>query len=161
MQTIYLPHLLRQPRSTQQFEVDGMLPSLETLTPVRGTITVRHGGTFLEVTAIADTIVNLTCDRCAQSYNQRLHVDTQEILWLQETSEVPMKTELELNAQNLSESLDPHGHFDPEEWLYEQLCLILPLQNLCGKDCQPPALPAPEQLSEIDDRWAALKQLIP
>ncbi|MBE9176295.1 DUF177 domain-containing protein [Synechocystis salina LEGE 06155] len=160
IQPIYLPHLLKQPRSVQVLSVDQAIADLTTLTPVRGTVTVRHGGTFLEVTAEAETIVTLHCDRCAQSYNQRLALDTKEILWLDNQGEnASLGSERELSWDDLSEVLAPDGHFDVETWLYEQFNLALPLKNLCGKDCQAPPVPDDSTDNGFDHRWAALADL--
>ena len=54
-------------------------------------MSIRHGGTFLEILAQAETIVTLTCDRCLQNYNYRLSIDTSEIIWLEEPKQ-PQKT---------------------------------------------------------------------
>ena len=43
--------------------------------------------------------------------------------------------EQEVLSEELTESLHPEGHFDPEKWLYEQLCLALPHRKLCRQDC--------------------------
>ncbi|MEB3160544.1 MAG: DUF177 domain-containing protein [Synechocystis sp.] len=159
MQPIYIPHLLKFPQATQSIHFDEMVAEMETLTPVRGHITVRHGGTFLEVAAQAETIVTLTCDRCIQCYNQRLELNTKELIWLdRQTEEVPA-SERELSWDDLSEALAPDSHFDVNSWLYEQLSLALPLQNLCGNNCQPPPLPASDSETAIDHRWAALADL--
>ncbi|MFN9953953.1 MAG: DUF177 domain-containing protein, partial [bacterium] len=58
----------------------------------------------------------------------------------------------------LSETLDPNGDFDPQMWLYEQLCLTLPPRQLCGANCQPPDFFLPENTA-IDGRWASLESL--
>jgi len=159
IQPIYIPHLLRHPQSTQVFAVDQAIANLVTLTPVRGTVTVRHGGTFLEVNAQVETIVTLHCDRCAQSYNQRLEVNTKELLWLDRESEASTAQERELSWDDLSEAIAPDSHFDVETWLYEQLNLALPLKNLCGKDCSAPIIPEDETAGALDPRWAALAAL--
>ncbi|MFM1842446.1 MAG: hypothetical protein RLZZ490_1182 [Cyanobacteriota bacterium] len=160
MQPIYIPHLLKFPHSSQSLHFDDMIAEMDTLTPVRGQITVRHGGTFLEVIAQAETIVTLMCDRCTQCYNQRLELNTKELIWLdnRQTDEVSA-SERELSWDDLSETLAPDGHFDVDNWLYEQLSLALPLQNLCGNNCQPPPLPVSDLNGEIDHRWAALADL--
>ncbi len=160
MQSIYLPHLLKMPQSSQTLYLDGMVTGLETLTPVRGEIRVRHGGTFLEVTATAETIVTLLCDRCAQTYNHRLAVDASELIWLNKQEENPKyPSERELTWEDLSEMLPPDGHFDSEGWLYEQLMLAHPLRRLCGKNCQPPAVEEAEAQALRDQRWSALEIL--
>ncbi|EDX84163.1 conserved hypothetical protein [Synechococcus sp. PCC 7335] len=134
------------------------LPDLETLTPVKGELSVQHRGTFLEVRARANTIMTLECDRCLQSYNARLQVDTSEILWLEEPTAAESGQETEVELEDLVESLPPQGYFKPDEWLYEQMCLAIPQKQICTEECEgieitsnPPAI--------VDDRWAALSIL--
>ncbi len=161
MQAIYIPHLLQTPNRTQTIVLDDFLPELETLTPLRGKIMIRHGGTFLEVTVQGETIITLTCDRCLQQYNRRLQLDTSEIIWLDKDVDLPhhYPQEREIAWEDLSESLSPEGHFEPQSWLYEQLSLSLPLRQLCGKDCQAPATQTKENQPIIDSRWASLEAL--
>lgn len=161
IQSIYLPHLLNFPDRTQKLIIDENLSELETLTPVRGEMTIRHGGTFLEVTVKAETIITFSCDRCTQNYNQRLKVDQSEIIWLDKETDTPQKLpqEREIVLEDLSETLSPDGHFEVEKWLYEQVSLAFPLRRLCGNDCQPPLNPIPEIANNSDGRWSALEIL--
>lgn len=76
MEAIYIPQLLKAREQTQTIEVDEFLPDLETLTPVRGRISVQHRGNYLEVSAQAETIITLNCHRCLQQYNHRLKLNT-------------------------------------------------------------------------------------
>lgn len=46
METIFIPHLLKSPDRQRVIIIDNFIPGLETLTPVRGTLLVRHGGNF-------------------------------------------------------------------------------------------------------------------
>lgn len=159
MQPIYIPHLLKQPNASQSIRFEEMIEEMATLTPVRGEICLRHGGTFLEVSAQADTIVTLTCDRCIQCYNQRIEINTKELIWLDAPATENFPVERELSWDDLSEAIPPDGHFDVNQWLYEQLSLALPLKNLCGNNCQAPETPDPEIPAAIDHRWAALADL--
>jgi len=158
MYPIHIPHLLRQPQATQIIHLDGAIPDLDALTPVKGQVKIRHGGTFLEVGVSAETIVNLTCDRCIQSYNYRLTLETSELIWLEAPTPETLPPERELAWEDLSEQLPPDGDFDVDAWLYEQFTLALPLQRLCGKDCQPPAVSQAE-VAPTDRRWSALEIL--
>jgi uncharacterized protein len=166
METLFIPHLLRCQDHTLKIPVDQFVLDLETLTPVRGQVVVRHQGNFLNVSATADTIINLTCHRCLQQYNQRLRLDTHEIIWLDETANHDYDGPIErrVDFEDLVESLTPNGHFSPEEWLYEQLCLALPLRQLCSPDCagvvqnDAPA-PATTPTSSLDSRWGSLESL--
>lgn len=161
MQAIYIPHLLQAPNRTQTLVLDDFIPELDTLTPFRGKMMIRHGGTFLEVSVTGETIITLTCDRCLQQYNRRLSLDTSEIIWLNKDAELAENypQEREVAWEDLSESLSPHGHFDPQSWLYEQLSLAIPLRQLCGKDCQPPTPKTDDDKPTIDSRWSGLEAL--
>lgn len=168
MQPIYIPHLLNAVGRTKTLTYETFFEDLETLTPVLAHLSVRHGTTFLEVKGSASTIVTLTCDRCLQQYNHRLIVDAQEIIWLTKRlsvsgAEEPL--EQEVNLEDLVESLPPDGYFDPETWMYEQICLELPQRRICDSECQgiiPPQRPSPDSDSSadaVDHRWSALAVL--
>ncbi|PSR19875.1 metal-binding protein [filamentous cyanobacterium CCP3] len=154
--------MLQRPEKTLTVELDTHLADLETLTPVRGELTVTHQGTYLEVKAKADTIVTLTCDRCLQAYNHRVAVVAQELIWLEdEPDPATLPLEREVSVDDLFETLPPSGHFYPETWIYEQICLALPQPQICDEDC--PGIATRHQgtatAEPVDHRWAALAQL--
>ncbi|HEY9615228.1 MAG TPA: YceD family protein [Microcoleaceae cyanobacterium] len=162
MEPIYIPRLTRAPNRTERIEFSELIAELETLTPVQGWIQVVHQGNYLEVSAKAEAIVTLSCHRCLQQYNYRLSITPTELIWLSET---PDNTDLallerDISSEDLIETLPPQGYFEPETWLYEQLCLELPQRQLCDQNCQgievqeaTPSQPA------IDRRWASLESL--
>ncbi|AFY33752.1 DUF177 domain-containing protein [Calothrix sp. PCC 7507] len=162
MDAIYIPQLAKAPERTEEIQVKDFLPSLETLTPVRGIIRVQHQGTYLEVSGQAEAIITCTCNRCLQQYNQRLAVDTKEIIWLDETAnqsqDLPL--EREVAVEDLLENLPPDGYFYPTEWLYEQMCLAMPQRQLCKLNC-PGILSSDADSSTmvVDNRWASLEAL--
>ncbi|GAB1538930.1 DUF177 domain-containing protein [Scytonema sp. NUACC21] len=162
MDAIYIPQLTKAPERTEEIQVQEFLPGLETLTPVRGRIRVQHHGNYLEVSGQAETIITCTCNRCLQNYNQRLAVDTKEIIWLDETAERTddLPLEREVAFDDLVESLSPQGYFYPNEWLYEQMCLELPQRQLCDRNC-PGIVPVSVSNSDnpVDKRWASLEAL--
>jgi uncharacterized protein len=161
MDAIYIPHLLKAPERKRIIPLDDFISSLETLTPIRGQLAIRHGGNFLDVFVQAETIVTLTCDRCLQQYNHRIALQTSEIIWLDEDADrdknIPL--EREVAVEDLSETLPVDGYFAPETWLYEQLSLTIPLQKLCGKDCQQPLVATADGEPTTDSRWASLEAL--
>jgi uncharacterized protein len=167
MEPLYIPQLANRKDRTLEIIVDRSIPEFETLTPIRGKITVKHGGTYLEVSAQAETIITLKCDRCLQQYNHRLVLDTNEIIWLEAESEEPARHGVEVKSEleDLVESLPPDGHFPPDVWLYEQLCLAVPLRQLCNLDCAGispggTAIPEPvKQVETLDSRWGILETL--
>ena len=109
MEAIYIPHLLKAPKRQIEIIVNDTIADLDTLVPVKGTISIRHGGNFLEVISQAETITTLVCDRCLQHYNHRLEIDTSELIWLeselQNIEDLP--TEREVSVEDLSETLPP------------------------------------------------------
>lgn len=162
MEPIYIPQLTKAPEKKEVIQIEEFLPTLETLTPVRGHLTVKHCGNFLEVSVQAETIVTLTCHRCLQQYNHRLSIDTSEMIWLNESANQPEKGPLEKETplEDLLETLPPQGYFEPELWLYEQLCLSLPPRQLCDRKC--PGIPPTSNSSweaSSDGRWDALEML--
>ena len=161
MEAIYIPHLLRAPKRQAEIIVQDTIANLNTLTPVKGNIAVRHGGNFLEVISQAEAIVTLTCDRCLQQYNHRLEIDTSELIWLESELEnaADIPSEREVSLEDLSETLPPNGHFDPEAWLFEQLSLALPLRQICGENCPGSAPTNYKEENSIDNRWSSLAAL--
>jgi uncharacterized protein len=159
IEAIYIPRLLQAPGKSEQIKLQDFIPGLETLTPVRGTMVVTHCETYLQVSANAETIKTLICDRSLQQYNQRLVVNTSELIWLKihPEEQEPIHKEMEVSVEELTESLPAQGYFNPESWLYEQFCLQMPIRQLSSDAAAgeydyndtPP----------LDQRWAALAAL--
>lgn len=161
MRAIYIPELRQALDHTRVLDVKDYLPDLESLTPVQGTLRVSHCGNYLEVEAQVETIVTLTCNRCLQQYNHRLKADTKEMIWLQdEQPEVEQPgVEIEVALEDLVETLPPKGYFQPMDWLYQQLCLALPAQQLCDRNCPGIDTSKIDAQSMTDGRWSALEIL--
>jgi uncharacterized protein len=162
MEPIYIPNIAKAAEGTQSIPIDQCLSQLDTLTPVRGQIIVRHKGNFLEVSAKAETIITLACDRCLQQYNHKLAIKTSEIIWLDPAVNAPDTGPLERETpmEDLVEKLDPQGYFEPDTWVYEQLCLAIPHRKLCDSQCPGVELGAKAKLeTPIDRRWQALEAL--
>lgn len=158
MEAIHIPQLLKAPEKTEEIEFEQSFPNLETLMPVRGILRVAHKGTYLEVMVQGETIVTLSCDRCLQQYNHRLLIDTKELIWLEETCLSSLPLEREVALEELTETLNPQGDFDVYEWLYEQLCLALPLKQVCSSECQATPVNSAQDFP-IDNRWSSLEIL--
>lgn len=162
MHAIYIPHLLNAVDRTRSLAFETTFDQLQTLTPVRAQVSVRHGTTFLDVQGTAQTIVTLTCDRCLQQYNHRIAINTKEIIWLEDIDSTPATVlEQEVSLDELVESLSPYGYFDPETWIYEQVCLELPQRQICNANCSvinAQAEPV-ERAVRVDKRWSALEAL--
>jgi uncharacterized protein len=53
MEKLYIPQIAKAVNATEEFEFKEFIEGLETLTPVQGVISVRHVGSFIEVSAKA------------------------------------------------------------------------------------------------------------
>ena len=163
MEKLYIPQIARAVDATETFDFKEFIEGLETLTPVQGVISVRHVGSFLEVSSKASTIMTLTCDRTLVQFNYRLAINNSERICLAEPlpeSEYPREREIE--ADDLVESISPSGYFDPAAWLYEQLILAIPYPKIAP---DAPALEITDTNSldgstaTIDKRWEILNSL--
>ena len=67
--------------------------------------------------------------------------------------------EVEVPLEDLVESVSPSGSFDPQQWLYEQVCLSIPQRQLCDKDCSGLDPDIIADSNPVDSRWAALASL--
>jgi uncharacterized protein len=160
MKPIFIPGLLKAPQKKREIPIEEFIANLDTLTPVRGILEVKHCGTYLDVSAKAEAIVTLTCDRCLKQYNQKLSLDTSELIWLEEEVDpATLPKEREVEVEDLSESLSPSGYFDPESWLYEHLSLTMPMRQICGVECQGVETKIQTSDKTFDRRWANLEAL--
>jgi uncharacterized protein len=159
MEAIYIPQLAKAPEQTEYIQVREYFSALETLTPVQGSLRVIYRGNYLEVSAHAETIVTLSCDRCLQQYNHRLSIDPVELIWLEEPDEDEdeLLVEREVPLEDLVETLSPQGYFKPDEWLYEQLCLEIPQRQICSTDCVGIQVDPQNAEPRTDRRWASLE----
>lgn len=161
MEKLYIPQIAKAIEATETFEFKEFIDGLETLTPVSGVISIRHVGSFLEVTAKASAIITLTCDRTLVQFNYRLAIDNTEMICLADPlPEDGYPKEREIESDDLLESLSPNGYFDPAAWLYEQLILAIPYPKIAP---DAPALEVTDAATSsettIDKRWAALNSL--
>jgi uncharacterized protein len=164
IEPIHLPQLMRAPDQTEVVSMQDWFVDLPSLTTVKGQVKVVHNNNFLQVDGNAETIVTLTCDRCLQQYNYRLAAEASELIWLEEITEgdaLKGAVTEELEEADLVETLQPEGYFQPDDWLYQQLCLALPQRQLCDVECPGIVFESKAPVSEpvIDYRWAGLADL--
>ncbi|MCL6435150.1 MAG: YceD family protein [Leptolyngbyaceae cyanobacterium HOT.MB2.61] len=161
MEPIHIPRLTRAPHQTEFIEFDEPVPGLESLTPVKGQIQVSHKGNYLEISAKAETIITLSCDRCLKQYNYRLAIAPTELIWLDESAKQDDLDLLDrdISPEDLVETLPPRGYFDPMTWLYEQLSLEIPQQQICEQNCTGIQLSSNSDKPVVDRRWASLEAL--
>lgn len=162
MEKLFIPQIAKAEQATITIEFNQFIAGLETSTPIQGYLRVRHGGNFLEVTAQAHGIITLECDRTLVQFNHRLAIDTQELILLREDAPpAQFGREIELGFEDLNETLSPLGYFEPEIWLYEQLCLSIPFPKIAPDTTAVHYIDPTSPVVEVDRRWAALAALYP
>ena len=157
---------LRVLGAPRHWSVEGHLDQLPSLTPVRGELRAEHRGNVLMVEGELSTIVTLCCDRCLAQYNKELTCTCTELIWLGQappTEDDLQNSEDIAEMEGLVEYLDPREDFDPQQWVFEQINLQLPVVNHCGEHCPGPRIRSETAVREssepIDPRWAALRGL--
>lgn len=159
MEAIHIPRLTKAPERTITLEFKEFIKDLETLTPVQGWIKITHHGNYLDVSAHADTIITLSCHRCLHQFNYRLSINPSEMIWLnEEVQPEEVLLDRDLSMDDLMETLPPNGYFEPEAWLYEQLCLEIPQRQLCDQSCEGIEVDR-DSTAVTDARWAGLNAL--
>lgn len=158
LQPIAIQELLGKDQP-QRWDFDQPIARLDSVVPVQGWIELSVEGPLLRVQSEAATRIALCCDRCLRSYEHTLRVRVSETIGLG-TSADDLCEALDYDAEGISEQLDPQGQFDPQQWIYEQLSLQLPLVNRCGSECPGPISWGSDE-PPIDPRWAALRALKP
>ena len=150
----------------KKWVVQDYLENLSTLTPIKGVLTVEHQEKSLLIKANLQTIVSLQCDRCLKGFNQTILFNGEELIWIGNENDL----DSDIYLDELVEYIDPRGKFEPEQWIFEQLNLQMPILNICSEKCPGPnisnnieasfrqgACNVPENL---DPRWSPLKKLL-
>lgn len=130
---------------------------LDTTAPVRETLKVRHGRTVPIAEGVMGTWIHLQCDRCLRSSTHHLHRTSQEVLWLLQPSPAHHHNPSPQGGSSL-EVTDAHGPFDPEQWLYGQLCLALPRRTICS-EADPAIHRTSTDVTSQAPRWQVLTTL--
>ncbi|CAN5376170.1 DUF177 domain-containing protein [soil metagenome] len=108
----------------------------------------------------------LDCTRCLEPVAKHLDFQFRDIFV--DSAMEDTRTEAEIAAEQLDESLVENGRIDMAEVVREQILLALPEQIFCREDCRGLCPKCGENLNlidckcaddDIDPRWAALKSL--
>ncbi len=134
---------------------------------------IKRHGERVELRGHLSARTEVDCDRCLKTIN--LPVETNfEAVYLPaasigSNSDDDAVEEAELQIEDLNVSTFDGETIDVDELVREQILLALPVRALCAEDCQGlcPACGADKNIdtscncaqTEIDPRWAALKDL--
>ena len=112
------------------------------------------------------TETEVECTRCLEPVTKSLEIEFDDIFV--DPADEPVADEMAVAGADLDESIAIDGKIDVAEVIREQIILALPEQTFCRADCKGLCPKCGENLnlidcncteSEIDPRWAALKNL--
>ncbi len=126
--------------------------------PVRVEGQVRNRAGALELQAQLDTVLSLTCDRCAKPFEREKTVEYETLLAFELANEESGDIVL----------LNEGGELELDELMREVFLLEMDTKNLCSEDCKGLCPGCGVDLNvekcrckkEIDPRWAKLTQLL-
>ena len=159
-----LKPLAQQPGEVLPFELcvdlsdtewNGARPFVQ---PVHVEGQVRNRAGALELKARLDTVLSLTCDRCAKPFEREKTVEYETLLAF----------ELANGESGDIVLLDKSGELDLDGLMTEVFLLEMDTKNLCSEDCRGLCPGCGVDLNveacrckkEIDPRWAKLSQLL-
>ena len=159
-----LKRFAQQPGGVLPFELQLDLSDVEWngarpfVQPVHVEGRVRDRAGAMELTAQLDTILSLTCDRCAKPFRREMTVEYETLLAF----------ELANGESDDIVLLDEDGELDLDELMREVTLLEMDTKNLCSEECKGlcPGCGADLNVEscrckkEIDPRWAKLAQLL-
>lgn len=112
---------------------------------------------LVDATVSAD--VELECDRCLRLYDQR--VKTRFSAQYEPTIDVHTGHAVrEIDDEAERFAITEHHEVDLAEPLRQELIVALPMVAVCGPDCPGPQVSSTGDGDEVDDRLAALQQLL-
>ena len=159
-----LKPLAQQPGAVLPFELQVDLSGVEWsggqpfTRPVQVRGAVRNRAGAMELNARLDTVLSLTCDRCAKPFEREKTVEYETLLAL----------ELANGESDDIVLLDKDGELEMDELMREVFLLEMDTKNLCSEDCRGLCPGCGVDLNvepcrckkEIDPRLAKLAQLL-
>ena len=126
--------------------------------PVRVEGQVRNRAGAMELNARLDTVLSLTCDRCAKPFQREKTVEYKTLLAF----------ELANGESDDIVVLNQDGELELDELMREVFLLEMDTKNLCSEDCKGLCPGCGVDLNvepcrckkEMDPRWAKLAQLL-
>ena len=159
-----LKPLAQQPGAVLPFELQLDLSGMEWngakpfTRPIQVRGAVRNRAGAMELNARLDTVLSLTCDRCAKPFEREKTVEYETLLAF----------ELANGESDDIVLLDKDGELELDELTREVFLLEMDTKNLCSEDCKGLCSGCGVDLNvekcrckkEIDPRWAKLAQLV-
>ena len=138
-----------------RFEIDDELVARQ----IEGEVRLTRLQDEILVNAKLNADVELECDRCLRMYDQR--INTRFAAQYEPTIDVHTGHAVhEIDDEAERFAITEHHEVDIAEPLRQELIVSLPMVAVCGPDCPGPELTATGSDEPVDDRLAALEQLL-
>jgi uncharacterized protein len=125
---------------------------------VEGQVKVVRLADELLVNVTACGTVALECDRCLREYDQPFA--TRFTAEFRPTVDVRIGIDIAAAENDERFTIDDSHQLDVAEPLRQEILVALPMRKLCGDDCPGPDLPLGDEEGRVDERFAALAQLL-
>lgn len=125
---------------------------------VEGKVKVIRLAEELLVNVTARGMVELECDRCLREYDQPFR--TRFTAEFRPTVDVRTGIDIATAENDERFTIDDSHQLDIAEPLRQEILVALPMRTMCGDDCPGPDLPLGDDESKVDERFAALAQLL-
>lgn len=171
MSVIEVDELAKQPQKfdlqfgENEIELDDEL--LQLASDVRIAGEARRQGAEIKVVGNIAAQVEAACDRCAQAVTLNVHQDFDAAFLAVDTNAQPESKDL--SAADLNADIYAGETLSLKEIAREQLLLAVDVRVLCKEDCKGLCVKCSANLnetpclceqSEVDPRWAGLKQIM-
>ncbi|MGH2532940.1 MAG: YceD family protein [Thermomicrobiales bacterium] len=125
---------------------------------IEGEVKVVRLAEELLANVAAHGAVELECDRCLREYHQPF--TTRFAAEFRPT--VDVRTGIDIAAADGDErfTIDDSHQLDVAEPLRQEILVALPMRAICGDDCPGPDVPLGDDEGKVDERFAALAQLL-
>ena len=138
-----------------RFELDDELVARR----IEGEVRLTRLQEEILVDAKLNADVELECDRCLRQYDHR--VKTRFSAQYEPTIDVHTGHAVnEINDELERFAITEHHEVDLAEPLRQELIVSLPMVAICGPDCPGPEVTSAGNDEQVDDRLAALEQLL-
>jgi uncharacterized protein len=103
--------------------------------PIKGRVFLNRWGAAVKVRGHVETVVVLTCDRCAENFSlsvsETIDIELHPVATLRALQE-----EVRLSREDLDVSFFDGETIEVDEIIREQILLAVPMRKLCREDCK-------------------------
>lgn len=152
---------------TVREEIENLDPEIVALDRLTGTLQLMRTIDGVLATGMLSTSLGLICDRCINPFVSRVDVELEDEF--KPSIDIASGATLPVALEDEGNVIDAHHILNLQEVLRQRILLSQPIHPLCRSDCRGLCINCGQNLNEgvcgcretdIDPRWAALRQLL-